>query len=242
MNYEEKLNQIYHELATGKESIRFDCHYNNVDVKIYYADYYREIYYLELSYGATFSCFLDKIGGFLENINQYPEIWDQLLKDNSLSDFYSVLSKKILLSKKEDYIVENKRELEDKMDEIVGFYQGQYLKDVSNYYDPRVKITYQDKTAPEQVYDYLQRYGIITEYTLPALNDDVDTEKRMKKIYEYLNNRDIDWQEGPAWNNNTNNFGEGAIYSIFDLNMMNHELAGKIVEGIKRYQSQVRDY
>ena len=232
MSCEEKLNKIYHELATGKESIRFDCRYKNIDVKIYY---------LELSYGDTFSCFLDKIGGFLENINQYPKIWDQLLKDNSLSDFYNALSKKILLSKKEDYIVENKRELEDKMDEIVDFYQGQYLKDVSNYYDPRVKINYQDKTAPEQVYN-LQRYGIITEYMLPALNDDIDTEKRMKKIYEYLNNKDIDWQEGPAWNNNTNNFGEGAIYSIFDLNMMNHKLAGKIVEGIKKYQSQVRDY
>lgn len=87
MSCEEKLNKIYHELATGKESIRFDCRYKNIDVKIYY---------LELSYGDTFSCFLDKIGGFLENINQYPKIWDQLLKDNSLSDFYNALSKKIL--------------------------------------------------------------------------------------------------------------------------------------------------
>ena len=115
---------------------------------------------------------LDKLGGYLEGINEHPNIWFRILENKSLNNFFNHLSKEINKSTPNDFDVELCEEVGEEINKRLQVYRDQFLEDVTPYYNSKISINFANEDAPQEVLDYLKRYGIITEYTLSALNDD----------------------------------------------------------------------
>ncbi|MFD1124028.1 hypothetical protein ACFQ22_01440 [Lentilactobacillus raoultii] len=76
------------------------------------------------------------------------------------------------------------------------------------YYDPNESLW-----TPEEAYQYLSTHGIMTDATFSNLNDDSYTEKRMKPVYDYLEQHGMKVNNGGFFDES---YGFGAVYFMYD--------------------------
>lgn len=181
----------------GKKLLILDFYYNNVKYSNYITD----------------SKYLTNVDSFI----------DKLMKDGRLTDFYDKLTEDI---QKGDYKVINDRRLtayitkcnlsDDQHSEEWQVAES-YLIDIDRYYKDIEDL---DNKKLKNIYEYIEKYGVITDNNLGALEYLDHHTKCVNKIIEYLEGKGVSVGEGAIFRKENSTYGFGEIFFLYDKDLI----------------------
>lgn len=240
-NWEETKNKLYIKYRELTHTViqYLDCMIDGYKIRIIYSRRNNiELILLIFYRGENFYINEVEENKYLNNIPF--EILNNILSKGNLNSFYVKVSKEINERIEEFQAINGKDNIIKEIDKRLNLKENQKSVEdrkmnIDKYYDPTVTIdSIKDR---ESIIDYMEKYHIMTDATFFGLEDQQGLTENLTQLKTILSEVDISFSYRGLYDKNTGaTYGYGAIYYIFDNDILNNEKARIIALNIaKKY-------